>query len=99
MKVRLEEGVDVCLYKRYADDINSEVNKSDLMCDRHVIDRVREIRDDIHESFKLKADYPKNHGDGKVHILDLKIWISRSKILYEYYSKQISSKAVISSRS
>ena len=94
-----EEGIDVCMYKRYVDDINVVVKTPSLTSDRDVINRIREIGDNIHKSIKLEADYPSNHSDGKVPILDLKVWISDSKVMHEYYAKQVSSKAVISNRS
>ncbi len=55
--------------------------------------------DEIHESIKLEADCPSNHSDGKVPILDLKVWINGNKVMHECYAKQVSSKAVISNRS
>ena len=94
-----EEGIDVCMYKRYVDDINVVVKTPSLTSDRDVINRIREIGDNIHKSIKLEADYPSNHSDGKVHILDLKVWISGNKVMHECYAKQVSSKAVISLRS
>ena len=95
----VEEGMNVCLYKRYVDDINIVVKTSNQECDRNVIERIKEIGDQIHTSIKLEADYPSNHVDGKVPILDLKVWISENKVLHEYYSKDVSSKSVISNKS
>ena len=57
------------------------------------------LAESIHNSIKLKVDYPSNHEDGKIPILDLKMWIqeteSGNKIMYEHYEKDIASKAVI----
>ena len=48
-------------------------------------------------------DYPSNHNDRKLPILDLKVWLeevdNKHYIKHEYYHKTISSKAVINARS
>ena len=33
------------------------------------------IGDDIHSSIQLEVDYPSNHRDQKLPILDLKVWL------------------------
>jgi hypothetical protein len=65
----------------------------------------------IHPSIRLEIDYPSKHEDGKLPILDLKVWVEDrekeeqgrvkkvSTILYEYYRKDVASKAVINARS
>lgn len=87
------------MYMRYVDDINVVVKTSSLTSDKEEINRIREMGDEIHESIKLEADCPSNHSDGKVHILDLKVWMSGNKVMHEYYAKQISSKVVTCNRS
>ena len=72
---------------------------------------LEQVGNDIHPSIKLEIDYPSKHQDGKLLILDLKVWVEvREKevkgqkkrvsvILYEFYSKSVSSKSVINARS
>ena len=57
----------------------------------------------IHPSIRLTIDYPSNHEDGKVPMLDIKMWIAmingRRWILYEHYEKPMATKAVINAKS
>ena len=70
------------------------------------------IRNSIHPSIRLEVDYPSRHGDGKLPILDLKVWIEKRGrvgdggqdrdvyvVLHEFYYKDFSSKSVINARS
>ena len=109
LKKRLkEDGMDIILYKRYVDDINIivsvKINPADdpneESMDKRVIERIKEIGNQIHPSIQLEADYPSKYEDKKVPILDVKVWVDDdNKILHEYYSKSVSSKAVIDRRS
>ena len=53
--------------------------------------------------YNLKLDCPSKHDDNRMHILDLKVWVEkieeRSKIMHEHYTKDFSSKMVISEKS
>ena len=64
---------------------------------------IQEIGNDIHPSIQLEVDFPSNHGDGKMPILDLKVWRERKEnktiIMHEFNSKDVSSKAVINAKS
>ena len=69
---------------------------------------MKEIGNSIHESIQLEADYPELHTDKKLPLLDIKMWIEEHKteddrpvniIMYEFYTKQVSSKAVIHEKS
>ena len=72
---------------------------------------IRQVGDDIHPSIKLEVDYPSKHPDKKLPILDLKVWVEQrereiqgsnqmvSVIVYEFYAKEIASKALINARS
>ena len=108
LKKRLaEEGIKLAVYKRYIDDINiaayhQEENQSNegKEMDKVVIERIQAIGNQIHKSIQLEADYPSRYEEGKVPILDVRVWVdSNNKILYEYYAKQVSSKSVVDFRS
>ena len=72
---------------------------------------IKRLGDDIHSSIQLEVDYPSNHRDQKLPILDLKVWletrekeienqvVNMSVIKYELYSKEMVSKPVINARS
>ena len=72
---------------------------------------IKRVGNDIHPSIQLEVDYPSKHQDGKLPILDLKVWVESretktegqvgkvSAIMYEFHSKCMTSKAVINARS
>ena len=72
---------------------------------------IKQLGDDIHSSIQLEVDYPSNHRDQKLPILDLKVWletrekeienqvVNMSVIMYVLYSKEMVSKPVINARS
>ena len=94
-----DESVKVVVYKRYVDDINMIVEMCDDCEEEDVWRKIREAGNQIHESIQLEADFPSKHPDNKVPILDIKVWIENGKVLHEYYSKPVSSKAVIDAQS
>ena len=79
--------------------------------DARTMNIIKQVGNDIHPSIKLEIDYPSKHQDGKLPIPDLKVWVESrerdvegqkkrvSVILYEFYSKRVSSKSVINARS
>ena len=83
----------------------SEVEGEDVLTpdDKRSFELVRMIGESIHKSIKLTVDVPSNHEDGKVPILDLKVWVTHIEttngqkvmILHEHYTKEVSSKFVI----
>ena len=93
------------LYKRYVDDINmvlaTEIEEDiTVPKDKYVMEKVREIADTIHPKTKTTCDYGSNYNDGKLPMLDVKMWMGEStngdmKILHEHYMKDVSSRHVI----
>ena len=60
----------------------------------------KEVGDTIHQSIKLETDYPTNHPDRKVPILDLKLWVDDAgTVIHEHYMKPVSSKFTVHKRS
>ena len=43
--------------------------------DEFTMEQLRFIANSITEMFQLEEDYPSNHHDGHVPILDLKVWV------------------------
>ena len=64
---------------------------------------LQEIGSHIHPSIRLTTDYPSKNEDGKVAMLDVKMWFAttdgRRRILYEHYEKAMATKAVINANS
>ena len=72
--------------------------------DKYVMERVREKANTIHSNIRATCDYGSNYTDGKLPVLDEKIWIGESerngtKVLYEFYMKDVSSRQLINYRS
>ena len=80
-----------------------EENKNDLKEDEKVMKRIQKIGNMIHQSIQLTYDCPSKNEDGKLPILDVKMWVEeeegRQTIAHEFYQKEISTKHVIHSRS
>ena len=102
------------MYKRLVDDVNMVLRKRDHNeyeghIDARNMEFVRETASEIHPSIQVTIDYPSKKEDGRMPILDLKVWMTRRfdevthevtvAILHEFYSKDVASKAVINSRS
>ena len=101
-----DRGIQVLLYQRYVDDINLVFKVPHPDSDERWMNEVKHIGNMIHPSTTIKVDYPSNHNDNRMPILDLKVWIqnrndgsSRSIVLHEFYRKEVSSKAVSHARS
>ena len=100
MKKRMsDENVNVLVYKRYVDDINMVIETKEEAREEEVWKHIRETGNKIHQSIQLEADFPANHDEQKVPILDIKVWIENDRVMHEYYSKSVSSKSVIDERS
>ena len=66
----------------------------------------------IHKSIELEADYPSRHRDGKLPILDLKVWVEKRNrvidnaqkhevkvVLHEFYYKDVLTRSTVNARS
>ena len=67
--------------------------------DERTMKLLQTIANTIHPSIRVTIDYPSKHSDGKVPMLDLKMWLEEwdgtGRILYEHYEKEIATKRVI----
>ena len=92
-------------------DERSVAEDQGISDDERTMTLIKQIGNDIHPSIQLEIDYPSKHQDGKLPILDLKVWMETkgeetdrqdektSVIMYEFYSKSMASKTVIHARS
>ena len=88
--------------------VTNEENKKTCSKEESGITLLKQIGDSIHESIKLEADYPDMHEDKKLPLLDIKMWVENHKtedkgpvgiVMYEFYAKEVSSKAVVHEKS
>ena len=94
-----EENITVLMYKRYVDDINMVVQKSNQDDnEKTIMEKVREIGNTIHSNIEIEVDYPEKHEDKKMPLLDLKVWVEGKRVMHEFYHKTVSSKAMIHRR-
>ena len=71
--------------------------------DEAMMKSIQRIANGIHSSIKVTIDYPSNHDNGRMPVLDLEQWIeqvkidsvARKQILHSHYMKKIASKSVI----
>ena len=60
---------------------------------------LKAIADSILPGIKMEVDLPSNYDDGKLPILDMKVYMCDNFVVYEHYSKPMATKLVISARS
>ena len=88
-------------------DENIAELERDVEVDKRCMLLVQLVGNSIHPSIELEVDYPSQHGDGKLPILDLKVWVEKRRretgsgqehdfnvVLHEFYSKDIVSKSM-----
>ena len=81
------------MYGRYVDDI--DVVLKTAQDDKTTMQEVQQVANAIHPSIRVTIDYPSNHADGRLPVLDTKQWIENGKLMHTYYSKPMSSKHVV----
>ena len=77
----------------------SLLEDTDVPNDERTMKLLQSIANSIHQSIRMTIDYPSKHADGKVPMLNVKMWMEeiggRRLLLYEHYEKEMSTKAVI----
>ena len=78
-------------------------DETEMKLDEKVMRRIQAIGNEIHPSIQLTYDCPSKNKDGKLPILDVKMWTTekdgKQTIIHEFYQKEISTKHVIHARS
>ena len=101
-----DKGYQCKMYKRYKDDINviiqKEAGRNNTTIE--VMNEMKIIADNVDGNLTVKTDVTENYEDGKLPILDVKVWIGNDrenerKILHTHYMKDVSSKKVIQENS
>ena len=76
--------------------------------DKRIMEQIRQMAGEIHTTIEVTVDCQPMNADMKVRILDMKVWLEeiqegsekdRVMILYEYFYKEVASKAVVDARS
>ena len=73
-------------------DVDSENEGDDERMTRALV----EIANDVMGCIKMEADMPSKNRDGKLPILDMKVWMNdEGEVMFQHYEKPMSSKAVL----
>ena len=108
-------SLTIQLYSRYVDDGNIAVKYSKrnnltkekvidiTKREKEIMEKIKSIANSIHESISVKVDYPSNHTNNRLPILNTEMRIAevdvngtmKHQILYSYYEKEMSSKYLV----
>ena len=104
MYKRYVDDINMVLRKRWGNDDHGSEH-----LDKKNMDFVQEIANEVLPSIQVTTDYPSKNTNKKMPILDLRVWMEAQfdqvthevsvYVIHEYYSKEVSSKAVIDARS
>ena len=104
-----DEGIKIKMYSRYVDYINIVCEAIDMKVEGEEVHEttlksIQEIANKIHKSIQVTIDYPSNHENRRMPVLDLEQWIQQNKvegehkcqILHCHYMKKIAGQRVTS---
>ena len=61
---------------------------------------IKDVANSIHPMIQMEEDFPSNHEDYKIPILDLKCWMDEDGIIrFQHYEKPMASKLILSANS
>ena len=67
--------------------------------DKRTMDVIRDIANSIDDMIKVSADFPSNHDDGKMPMLDIKVWKNPDdQINYIFYQKTMKNRTILATR-
>ena len=77
-----------------------DVNNNPVHEDQYTFNIIKDVANSIHPNIQMEVDTPSNHMDGKLPVLDLKMWLEDdNSISHTFYSKPVSSPYTILNRS
>ena len=91
-------GIKLQLYSRYVDDIEiAAVKPNESSTDETTMLRLQEIANEIHPSIQITIDFPSNHPNNRMPVLDIEQWIQqvdvngemKNQILHTHYMKNM----------
>ena len=82
---------------------NESMNEDEGMpSDERTMKLLQSVANSIHPSIRMTIDYPSRYAEGKVPMLNVKMWMKevngRRLILYEHYEKPMTTMMVIQSQ-
>ena len=112
LKNRLRrQNIDVQLYKRYVDDTNlvakTVPSANEQPNDKLTMETIQKIANEINPSISVTIDFPTNHVNNRMPVLDLELWIEmvevngsmKHQIMFSHYMKPMANKYLINNRS
>ena len=98
--------------KRYKDDINTVLdventlmmNEDQVVREERAMECVKTLADEIDPALSVTVDYSSKHRDGRLPVLDLRVWVNKNieginKVLHTHYMKDVASRGTIHYRS
>ena len=83
---------------QYEEEKNERIDECE---DSRLARDLREIANHVMEGIMMEADFPSKNQDGKMPILDMKVWMCEEEgyILHQHYEKPVSNREVLHSQS
>ena len=86
--------------KIVVDQNQNKVEGDDKEDDERLAEILKEIANSIMPCIQMEADWPSKNEDGKLPILDLKVWTNNDgNILYTHYEKPMASRSILHTKS
>ena len=106
----VDDGISLKMYSRYVDDIDiatKGINPGSEENDKSTMERLQTIANSIHPSIRVTIDYPSNHPNKRLPVLDIEQWldivsvngIRKPQLLHSHYMKEMTNRTVISKHS
>ena len=100
MRAVSRAGYLMLMYKRYVDDSNQVVKRKQGQTNDEMHRELLKIANTVVKDIEMEIDTCEKHEDGKLPILDLKVWLQENgDLVYKHYEKDVSSKLLIPERS
>ena len=100
LKAVSNAGYQMLMYKRYVDDSNQVVKRKERQTNGEMHKELLSIANSAVKDIEMEIDSCEKYSDGKLPILDLKVWLNENgDLVYQHYEKDVSSKLLIPERS
>ena len=82
------------------EQVENDTEVDEVPSDKRTFEIVREVGDSVDPMIQLTVDYPSNHPNNRVPILDLEVWIERrqegyQQVMWRFYEKPMKNKCVM----
>ena len=80
--------------------VDPELRDHNTPADERVAKVLLAIANSVMDCIEMEGDWPSKNEDGKMPILDMKVWVdTEGTLLYKHYEKKVSSKTVLNAKS